>query len=84
MYKTYLTKSKEPSIRIKRAVKQLKDTNDIIGNTIFEQIIAAGVEVTEDQLEFETKTKRIIELDEQLYEIEDTIKKLSLKTIICF
>jgi len=30
-----------------------------------------------DQLEFETKTKRIIELDEQLYEIEDTIKKLT-------
>ena len=30
-----------------------------------------------NQLEFETKTKRIIELDEQLYEIEDTIKKLT-------
>ena len=30
-----------------------------------------------DQLEFETKTKKIIELDEQLYEIEDTIKKLT-------
>jgi len=30
-----------------------------------------------DQLEFETNTKKIIELDEQLYEIEDTIKKLT-------
>ena len=30
-----------------------------------------------DQLEIETKTKKIIELDEQLYEIEDTIKKLT-------
>lgn len=30
-----------------------------------------------DLLEFETNTKKIIELDEQLYEIEDTIKKLT-------
>jgi len=30
-----------------------------------------------DQLEFETNVKKIIELDEQLYEIEDTIKKLT-------
>ena len=29
-----------------------------------------------DQLEFETKTSRIIKLEEQLYEVEDTIKKL--------
>ena len=35
-----------------------------------------------DQLEFETKTKKIIELDEQLYEIEDTIKKLTQGTRI--
>ena len=33
-----------------------------------------------DQLEFETNTKKIIELDEQLYEIEDTIKKLTQGT----
>ena len=30
-----------------------------------------------DQLEFETKTSRIIKLEEQLYEVEDTIKKLT-------
>jgi hypothetical protein len=35
-----------------------------------------------DQLEFETNTKKIIELDEQLYEIEDTIKKLTQGTRI--
>ena len=35
-----------------------------------------------DQLVFETNTKKIIELDEQLYEIEDTIKKLTQGTRI--
>ena len=35
-----------------------------------------------DKLEFETNTKKIIELDEQLYEIEDTIKKLTQGTRI--
>ena len=35
-----------------------------------------------DQLEFKTNTKKIIELDEQLYEIEDTIKKLTQGTRI--
>jgi hypothetical protein len=38
--------------------------------------------VVKDQLEFETNTKKIIELDEQLYEIEDTIKKLTQGTRI--
>ena len=61
MHKTYLTKSKEPSIRIKRAVKQLKDANDIIGNTLFEQIIAVGVEATEENLQYyESQNKRLI------------------------
>ena len=36
-----------------------------------------------DLLEFETNTKKIIELDEQLYEIEDTIKKLTQGNRIC-
>jgi len=30
-----------------------------------------------DQLEFTTDVKKIIELDEQLFEVEDTIKKLT-------
>jgi hypothetical protein len=33
-----------------------------------------------DQLEFETKTSRIIKLEEQLYEVEDTIKKFIFYT----
>ena len=37
-----------------------------------------------DQLEFETNTKKIIELDEQLYEIEDTIKKFFLRNLLIF
>ena len=30
-----------------------------------------------DQLEFEIKTQRIIKIEEELYEIEDTIRKLT-------
>ena len=30
-----------------------------------------------DQLEFTTDVKKILELDEQLFEVEDTIKKLT-------
>lgn len=30
-----------------------------------------------DQLQFETKTASIIRIEEELYEIEDTIKKLT-------
>lgn len=30
-----------------------------------------------DQLQFETKTASIIKIEEELYEIEDTIKKLT-------
>ena len=42
---------------------------------VFELMFNLGA--TEDQLEFETKTSRIIKLEEQLYEVEDTIKKLT-------
>lgn len=31
----------------------------------------------QDQLQFETKVSRVIQLEEELYEIEDTIKKLT-------
>jgi hypothetical protein len=30
-----------------------------------------------DQLEFEIRTQRIIKIEEELYEIEDTIRKLT-------
>ena len=41
-----MKKSKKPSVRIKRAVKSLQEANPKyqIGNIIFEQIIAHGVE----------------------------------------
>ena len=31
----------------------------------------------QDQLQFENKVSRVIKLEEELYEIEDTIKKLT-------
>ena len=63
-----MKKSKEPSIRIKRAVKQLKEANDIFGNTLFEQIIAVGVAETENQLEYlKSQNKRSI-IKPQIYE----------------
>lgn len=81
MHKTYLTKSKQPSVRIKRAVKQLSDTNDIIGNTIFEQIISAGVEVTEDQLEFERLQKKRSLINPQIYKDVISILRNNLEQI---
>tara|TARA_R100000655_G_scaffold109031_1_gene162423 strand:- start:2298 stop:2564 length:267 start_codon:yes stop_codon:yes gene_type:complete len=81
MYKTYLTKSKQPSVRIKRAVKQLKDTNEIIGNTLFEQIIAVGVAETENQLEYlKSQNKRSI-IKPQIYEDVISILKDNLEQI---
>ena len=81
MHKTYLTKSKEPSIRIKRAVKQLKDANDIIGNTLFEQIIAVGVAETENQLEYlKSQNKRSL-IKPQIYEDVISILKDNLEQI---
>ena len=40
-----MKKSKSPSIRIKRAVKELREQNNRfdIGNTIFEEIILKGI-----------------------------------------
>ena len=81
MHKTYLTKSKKPSIRIKRAVKQLKDANDIIGNTLFEQIIAAGVEVTEDELEFERLQKKRSLINPKIYKDVISILRDNLEQI---
>ena len=47
-----MKKSKKPSVRIKRAVKALHEANPKyqIGNIIFEQIIAHGVEQVKKQL----------------------------------
>ena len=81
MHKTYLTKSKQPSVRIKRAVKQLSDTNHIIGNTIFEQIIAAGVEATEDQLEFQRLQKKRSLINPQIYKDVISILRNNLEQI---
>ena len=47
-----MKKSTKPSIRIKRAVKQLTDANPRyqIGNVLFEQIINLGVQEAKSQL----------------------------------
>ena len=47
-----MNKSKKPSIRIKRAVKQLTDVNPRyqIGNVLFEQIINLGIQEAKNQL----------------------------------
>ena len=47
-----MNKSKKPSIRIKRAVKQLTDANPRyqIGNVLFEQIINLGIQEAKNQL----------------------------------
>ena len=81
MHNTYLTKSKEPSVRIKRAVKQLKDSNSIIGNTIFEQIIAAGVKATENELEFQKLQKKRLLIGLKIYEDVISILKDNLEQI---
>ncbi len=54
-----MSKSKKPSIRIKRAVKQLTDANPRyqIGNVLFEQIINLGVQEAKSQLKEMDKTK---------------------------
>ena len=54
-----MKKSKKPSIRIKRAVKQLTDANPRyqIGNVLFEQIINLGVQEAKSQLKEMDKTK---------------------------
>jgi len=47
-----MNKSKKPSIRIKRAVKQLTEANPRyqIGNVLFEQIISLGIQEAKNQL----------------------------------
>ncbi len=54
-----MNKSKKPSVRIKRAVKQLTDANPRyqIGNVMFEQIINLGVQEAKSQLKEMDKTK---------------------------
>ena len=54
-----MKKSKKPSIRIKRAVKQLTDANPRyqIGNVLFEQIINLGIQEAKSQLKEMDKTK---------------------------
>ncbi len=54
-----MKKSKKPSVRIKRAVKQLTDANPRyeIGNVLFEQIINLGVQEAKSQLKEMDKTK---------------------------
>ena len=54
-----MKKSTKPSIRIKRAVKQLTDANPRyqIGNVLFEQIINLGVQEAKSQLKEIDKTK---------------------------
>jgi len=54
-----MNKSKKPSVRIKRAVKQLTDANPRyqIGNVLFEQIINLGVQEAKSQLKEMDKTK---------------------------
>ncbi len=54
-----MKKSTKPSIRIKRAVKQLTDANPRyqIGNVLFEQIINLGVQEAKSQLKEMDKTK---------------------------
>jgi len=54
-----MKKSTKPSVRIKRAVKQLTDANPRyqIGNVLFEQIINLGVQEAKSQLKEMDKTK---------------------------
>ena len=54
-----MKKSTKPSVRIKRAVKQLTDVNPRyqIGNVLFEQIINLGVQEAKSQLKEIDKTK---------------------------
>ncbi len=47
-----MKKSSNPSVRIKRAIKELSDANKYnLGNVLFEQIIAIGIVTTENELE---------------------------------
>lgn len=54
-----MKKSKKPSVRIKRVVKALHEANPrhTIGNALFEQIIAIGVEEAKTQLKSMDRTK---------------------------
>ncbi len=54
-----MKKSKKPSVRIKRVVKALHEANPRaqIGNVLFEQIIAIGVEEVKTQLKSMDRTK---------------------------
>tara|TARA_R110001632_G_scaffold229432_2_gene365540 strand:- start:464 stop:694 length:231 start_codon:yes stop_codon:yes gene_type:complete len=54
-----MKKSKKPSVRIKRAVKQLTEANPRyeIGNVLFEIIINLGVQEAKNQLKEMDRTK---------------------------
>jgi len=77
-----MKKSTKPSVRIKRAVKQLTDANPRyqIGNVLFETIIQIGIDETKKQLKEMDRTKNYF-VGPEMWEhcIEILEKNLELK-----
>ena len=62
MLKNVTKQSKNPSVRIKRAIAELQETSNQfnIGNVIFEDIITKGIEAMEEAISKEDRTKNHI------------------------
>ena len=62
MLKNVTKQSKNPSVRIKRAIAELQETSNQfnIGNVIFEDIITKGIEAMEVAISKEDRTKNHI------------------------
>ncbi len=72
-----MKKSKNPSVRIKRAIKELSDANKYnLGNVLFEQIIAIGIVTTENELEKQKLNNKRSIIHPSLYEdVIDILRK---------
>ena len=72
-----MKKSSNPSVRIKRAIKELSDANKYnLGNVLFEQIIAIGIVTTENELEKQKSSNERSIIHPSLYkDVIDILRK---------
>lgn len=65
--KNQYSKSRKPSVRIKRVIKELDQTNSLIGNVLFEQIINIGIHYAKIDLDKMEKDDRLSIIHPRLY-----------------
>ena len=72
-----MKKSTNPSVRIKKAIKELSDANKYnLGNVLFEQIIAIGIVTTENELEKQKLSNKRSIIHPSLYkDVIDILRK---------